>query len=147
MAGIQLTGLSSGLDTEGMITQLMAIERQPRDKLSLKQTALHARQDRLSSIFDKLKSLKTAADALASVSTWTATQTVAVSDATDASVRLTGGAGPGTYTVNATRLASAEQRTYTYAPSSATKTLTLNGKNLTVASNSTLDTVVSQINN
>src|SRR3954447_23828562 len=147
MAGIQLSGLTSGLDTEGMITQLMSIERQPRDKLSLKQGALHARQDLLSSINDKLKSLKAAAAALSSVGTWAATQTVAASDANEASARLVGGAGPGTYTVNVTRLASAEQRTYAYTQSSAAKSVTLNGKNLSIASNSSLDTVVSQINN
>src|SRR5919202_816456 len=30
MAGIQLTGLVNGLDTQGIISQLMAVERQPR---------------------------------------------------------------------------------------------------------------------
>src|SRR4051794_37220822 len=134
MAGIQLSGLSSGLDTEGMISQLMAIERQPRTKMTLKQTALHARQDALSAINDKLKSLKTAADALSSVATWAPTQTVAVSNLAEATARVTGGAGPGTYSVNVTRLASAEQRTFAYTSPNGGKSLTLNGKNLTIAS-------------
>jgi flagellar hook-associated protein 2 len=146
MAGIQLSGLSSGLDTETMITQLMAIERQPRTKLSLKQTTLHARQDALTAINDKLKALKTASDALSSAGTWAPAQTVSVSDANKASARVTGGAGPGTYVVNVTRLASADQRTYDYATSGANRTVTLNGKSLTINAGASIDDIVTSIN-
>jgi flagellar capping protein FliD len=34
MAGIQLSGLVSGLDTQSIISQLMAVERQPRTRIT-----------------------------------------------------------------------------------------------------------------
>src|SRR4051812_18349397 len=109
MAGIQLSGLASGMDTEGMITQLMAIERQPRLRLALQQAAARARQDALQSIDTKLDAVRTAASDLGSLLTWTLKQTASVSDATKASATVTGGVGPGIYSLAVTRLATAEQ--------------------------------------
>jgi flagellar hook-associated protein 2 len=146
MAGIQLSGLASGLDTESMITQLMAVERAPRTRLTLQKAAAQARQDALNNINGKLQTLKLAADALGSVGTWAPTQSVAVSDDAQASARVTGGAGPGTYKVVVSQLASADQRTYNYNASGATRTVTLNGKSLTIAANASVDDIAAQIN-
>ena len=54
MAGIQLSGLSSGLDTEGIISGLMAAESVPRNKLANQQIVIQARKDILADIETKL---------------------------------------------------------------------------------------------
>ena len=75
MAGIQLSGLSSGLDTESLIQGLMSVERAPRARITLQQSALHARQEGLQAVEDKLKALKLASDDLGSFLTWNPVQT------------------------------------------------------------------------
>ena len=76
MAGISLGGLSSGLDTQSVIDQLMAIYRAPETRLRLKESALEARQQTLSDVATRLRNLLTAAKDLGSVSTWADTQTL-----------------------------------------------------------------------
>src|SRR3954468_2088489 len=146
MAGIQLSGLSSGLDTETLISGLMSVERAPRARILLQQAAAKARQTGLQQVEDKLKALKLASDDLASSLTWNLAQKATSSDATKATATLTAGAAPGTYAVNVTQLATNEQRTYTYTPKSSDRSLTLNGQSLLITANSSLDTIVSTIN-
>lgn len=145
--GISLAGLSSGLDTNALIDQLMAAERQPRTRLTLQQAAVQARQDALRQVSDKLKALKLAGDALGSVGTWSASQVGSSSDATIGGARVLAGAAPGTYHVVVSTLAAPEQRTYTYNSAPSDRTATINGKPMTITGGSSLDTVVNQINN
>src|SRR5438046_2115961 len=147
MAGITLSGLSSGLDTDSLIAGLMQIEQAPLTRLTNQQAAAHARQDALRAISDKLKALKLASDDLGSFTTWNPVQTATTSDPTKASATISAGAGPGTYSFNVTQLATAEQRTYTYAPKGSSQTYTLNGKSLAITGNESLDDIVSTINN
>ena len=112
MAGVQLTGMASGLDTRAIVDQLMSIEQQGRARITLRQAAAQARQDGLKELQSKLTAVKTAADALKSEGTWGTVQTATASDATKVGVRTTGVAGPGGYQVDVTRLASADQHTY-----------------------------------
>src|SRR4051794_36540669 len=147
MAGVQLSGLSSGLDTEGIISGLMQVEQAPRQQLVLRQAAAQARKDKLAAIETKLNTLKLANTDLASALTWLPAQTVDTSDSTKATARVTGGAGPGGYNLVVTQLASADQRTYAYTQPTSDQTVSVNGKNLTIVANSSLDSVVSQINN
>src|SRR3954452_8684269 len=146
MAGIQLSGLSSGLDTETLIQGLMQVERAPRARIVLQQAAAKARQAGLQQVEDRLKALKLASDDLASSLTWNLAQKATSSDATKGTAALIAGAAPGTYAVNVTQLATNEQRTYTYTPKSTDRTLTLDGQSLTITANSSLDTIVSTIN-
>ena len=155
MAGIQLSGLASGLDTQSIITSLMSIERQPRTRLELRQTAEQARRDVLNDIATKLRSLKLAATDLKSVGTWGDTQTVASGDTTKVDVRRTGGAGPGAYDLEVARLASSTQRTYGYAPPAGGTTLGFTVKDdqgndvttdIQIAAGASLDDAVSAIN-
>lgn len=112
MAGVQLTGLASGLDTTSIVQQLMAVEGQGRTRINLQQSAAQARQDGLKDLQGKLNLLKTAADALKSEATWGTVQSATSSDTTKLGVKTTGAAGPGGYQVDVTRLASADQHTY-----------------------------------
>jgi flagellar hook-associated protein 2 len=146
MAGIQLSGLVSGMDTEGMIAQLMAIERLPRLRLTYQQAAVKARQEGLQGIDTKLKALKTAAEALSSVATWAPTQSVSVNDPTRLAARVTGPAGPGSYELDINRLATSEQRTYTYSPSGSQRTLDIGSWSTNIAAGATTDAIAVQIN-
>src|SRR3712207_3760591 len=109
-SGIRLGGLSSGLDTESIVSQLMAIERQPRSRLERRQAAVQARQDALRDISTKLKTLKSAAQALASAGSWAPTQSVTSSDAARVGARATGSITPGTYNVEVTQLATKDRK-------------------------------------
>jgi flagellar hook-associated protein 2 len=155
MAGIQLSGLASGLDTASIIDQLMAVERQPRTRIVMRQASEQARRDGLNQVATQLKTLKDAATALRSTATWADTQTATSSDATKIAVTRTGGAGPGGYDIAVTRMASSTQRTYTYAPPAAGTDLTFTVKDaqgadvpttITLAAGASLDDAVSTIN-
>jgi flagellar hook-associated protein 2 len=144
--GISLAGLSSGLDTNSLIDGLMQVESAPRANLVLRQTAAQARQDGLNAIKTKLTALSSAASALSSTLTWGATQTASSNDETVGTARITGGAGPGSYDVVVTQLATAEQRTYAISDGSSARTVTLNGQSFTVNRNETVDSLVSRLN-
>ncbi|HEX8085826.1 MAG TPA: flagellar filament capping protein FliD [Solirubrobacteraceae bacterium] len=151
-SGLRLGGLSSGLDTEAIISQLMAIERQPRARLERRQAAVQARQDALRDISTKLKALKTAAQNLATAGTWTATQDVTSSDSVRVGARSVGSITPGTYSVEVTQLATNASRTFSTQlrsnPTTLTFTTTATGSsyNIDIPPNSTVDDMVRIIN-
>ena len=146
MIGIGLTGLASGLDTEAIISQLMAVERNPRVRMDLREGQIETRQSALKDISTRLKNLKTAAADLRSISVWADTQTVESSDATKLSARRLSGAGPGGYSIEVTQLARAEQRTYTFTPNASASSITIDGVQVDLAANATLDDAVAAIN-
>src|SRR5918998_5623466 len=136
-SGLRLGGLSSGLDTESIVSQLMAIERQPRARLERKQAAVQARQDALRDISTKLRSLKTAAQNLASAGTWAPTQTITSSDSARVGARVVGSVAAGTYNVEVQKVATAASRTLTTQvrpnPSTLSYTMTSTGTQYTVS--------------
>ena len=151
-SGIRLGGLSSGLDTEAIVSQLMAIERQPRARLERKQAAVQARQDALRDISTKLKALKSAAQGLASAGTWAPTQTISSSDSARVGARVVGSVTPGSYDVEVSRLSVTASRTYSTQlrsnPATLTFTTTSTGAqySVTIPPNSTVDDIVRVIN-
>ncbi|MEA2178269.1 MAG: flagellar hook-associated protein 2 [Solirubrobacteraceae bacterium] len=155
MAGISLSGLASGLDTASIIDSLMAVERQPRTRIEMRQASEQARRDGLNQIQTQLNTLKKAATELRSTGTWADTQSVTSSDAAKVAVTRTAGAGPGGYDVSVTRLASSTQRTYTYQAPPAGTTLSFTVKDasnqnvttyIPLAANASIDEAVSTIN-
>ncbi|HEX2086647.1 MAG TPA: flagellar filament capping protein FliD [Solirubrobacteraceae bacterium] len=151
-SGLRLGGLSSGLDTDAIVSQLMAIERQPRGRLERKQAAVQARQDALRDISTKLKTLKSAAQALASSATWAPTQSITSSDATRVGARAVGSIAPGTYDVEVQRLATTASRTLntTVRPNPVTFKVTTVATgaqyNINIPANATVDDIVRVIN-
>jgi flagellar hook-associated protein 2 len=143
---LNLSGLASGIDTQSIIDQLMAIERQPRARLQWNQSAVTARQNALKDIDTRLTSLKAAATALRDSSLWTDTQTVDSSDPTKVTGRRLSGAAPGPHTVAVNTLATSEQRFFKYTANAAQTTITVGSKVFTVAANATINDVVSLIN-
>src|SRR5437764_3743344 len=124
----------------------MQAEAAPRQQMVLKQSAAQARHDGLKQVLDKLNALKLASDDLSSVLTWNPVQTVTPSDSTKATARMISGAGPGSYAVNVTQLATAEQRTYNYTAPAADETYTLNGKSIAVTAGETVDSIAAAVN-
>jgi flagellar hook-associated protein 2 len=153
MAGIQLSGLASGLDTRAIIDQLMSIERQPRLRLDRDQAAVTSRQSALKDILAKLKALQTASSDLKSTLTWSPRQSVASSDAARVNGSLSGGIDviPGTYDVNVTTLATGEQEIWSWRSSGSARTISItdgsnNSFNVNVAANATVDDAIASIN-
>jgi flagellar hook-associated protein 2 len=121
---INFGGLASGLDTNSIVDQLMAIERQPQTRLKLKQSQIDARKTAVSDVASRLKNLRLAAQDLKSPTLWLDTQSVDVNDSTKVAATRTGGAGTGGYQVVVNTLASASQHWFTYAAPAADQTIT-----------------------
>jgi flagellar hook-associated protein 2 len=124
MAGMQLSGLASGVDTATIVEQLMALESQGKTRLQMRQTSLSAQQTTLKDLKSKLDALKSAAADLRSSTTWGETQTVESSDAARVAVARTGGAPIGGYSLKVLQLASSAQKTYSWTQSTEPTQLT-----------------------
>jgi flagellar hook-associated protein 2 len=152
MAGIQLSGLVSGIDTQSIISQLMTIEKAPRTKITLDQDATTKRQSLLQDLSTKLTTLKSTNDDLKSVLSWLDTQTVESADATKVTVSRTGGAPPGGYDLSIGQLASAERQTFSFVSPSADGTLDIANADgsarasVNLAAGASIDDAVSAIN-
>ncbi|HET6508852.1 MAG TPA: flagellar filament capping protein FliD [Baekduia sp.] len=152
MAGIQMSGLVSGIDTASIIDQLMTIEKIPRTKITNDQAATTKKQSLLQDISTKLTSLRFANDDLKSALTWLDTQSVESADTSKFTVTRTGGAAPGGYDVSVNQLATAERQTYGFVSPTADGTLDIANADGTarvsvnVKAGADLDTVVGAIN-
>lgn len=115
MATISSPGVGSGLDVNSIVTQLVAIERQPIVQLQSQASSLQTKLSAFGKLQSNLSALRDAASALTRASTWTQTtgtssDTVAVAVTTDANNL------PGSYAVEVTSLARAQSNTSkTYA--------------------------------
>jgi flagellar hook-associated protein 2 len=105
MPTITAGGIATGLDVNSIISQLMALERKPLDALEAKQKAVEAQI----SAFGTLKSaLSTFSSAMAGLRDVGKFQPYAGSSSNETAVgvSLGAGAGPGTFAVTVTQLAS-----------------------------------------
>src|SRR4051794_27175473 len=98
--GVSLSGLASGLDTNSMVTQLMALERAKLTKVEYRQDRASARKDGLNDVASRLAAFKAAADALKSTAdgTWAQSQVVESSDASKVTAVKIAGTGIGGHT-------------------------------------------------
>src|SRR6476619_6067087 len=107
MATSSISGLASGLDTAGIIDQLMQLEAVSQNRLKSQQSTQKTVLSALQSINTDLASLATKAGDLAKASTW---QTL---KATSSSTAITATAGPNasatSFTVTVTSLATSAQ--------------------------------------
>jgi flagellar hook-associated protein 2 len=147
VAGLQLNGLASGMDTDSIITQLMAIESQPRTRMAQQQLIVQTRQSALQSVDSSLSSLKLAAQDLRSAALWIPSQSASSSAESVLGAQLTGAAAPGAAAVTVQNLASSEQHTLVPTALDGHTKLTVTAgsasKDYTYAS---IDDLVSQIN-
>jgi len=145
---LNIGGLASGLDTNSIVDQLMAIERQPRARLDQRASLITVRQSALADFQSRLRAVEAAAKDLRSVTLWSQRQTVATSDSTRLSAAIVAGSGAGVggYQVEVSQLANAAQRTYAFSSPASAGTLTIDGHDTAVAANASLADVVSAIN-
>ena len=122
---ITLTGMASGLDTDSIISQLMAIEQNKVTAVQKRQVAVTQHKTDLSTIKAKLDAVKTAAAELASATTWKPSQTVSSADPTKVDITLLSGAGIGGHSIQVNKLASSAQHGFTYTSSATAGKLTL----------------------
>jgi flagellar hook-associated protein 2 len=122
MAGLSLSGLASGVDTSSIVEQLMTLERQSLTKIGYRKAAVSGQQEALKEVASKLATLKDAALALSSDSTWAQKQTVESSDPARVAASMLSGAGIGGQSIHVDRLASSAQRRYNVATDGDGKT-------------------------
>lgn len=146
MAGVSLSGLASGLDTNSIISQLIAAESRGRTTISNQQVQAQSRITKLTAIQGRLNTLQTATSSLSSVANWLPTQKVDSSDTAVATATRTGGAGAGSYTLNVLALASSAQKTFSFTSPGAATTLTFGTTSVNLAAGATVDDAVSAIN-
>lgn len=146
MAGVSFTGLSSGLDTDSIISALMSVESVGRTRLVTNQQAASARQQGLQDVLSRMKTLRLAAQDLGSSLLWTESQKAESTDDKSVAATLTGGAAPGGYSVTVTQLASAAQSTFAYSSQIGASTIDVNGVTVNLPANADIDTAVSTIN-
>jgi len=145
---LNIGGLASGLDTNAIVDQLMAIERQPRTRLDQQASLVSARQAALADFQSRLRAVESAAKDLRSLALWSQRQTAATSDPTRLSAAIVAGSGAGVggYQVEVSQLANAAQRTYAFSSPASAGTITIDGHDTAVAANASLADVVSAIN-
>jgi flagellar hook-associated protein 2 len=114
MAGLRLGGLASGVDTETIIGQLMALEAQPKTRMLVQQRLAEGRRTALEDVARQLRGLSTAIGDLKSITTWADVQAVTSSDTSKVGVRQVGAAPAGNVTVEVTKLAAVEQHFYAW---------------------------------
>jgi flagellar hook-associated protein 2 len=115
MATISSPGVGSGLDVNSIVTQLVAIERQPIVQLQSQASSLQTKLSAFGKLQSNLSALRDAASALTRASTWTQT-TGTSSDSAAVSVTTDANNLPGSYAVEVISLARAQSNTSkTYA--------------------------------
>jgi flagellar hook-associated protein 2 len=107
MATLSSPGIGSGLDINSIVTQLMAIERQPLQQIQSATTRYEAQLSAFGKLQSAVGTLRDAAARLTQASNWTPS-TVSSTDPAAVSATSAGLAPPGGYSVSVTRLASAQ---------------------------------------
>ena len=121
MATITSLGLGSGLDSETIVSKLVALEQQPITDLKTAKSGLQTKLSTFGKIQSYLDSLKSAATTLNSSTTWRGS-TASSSSASLVQASSSTGSSPGSYSVSVSQLASG-QMTASAALAASTSTL------------------------
>ena len=127
MATITSSGIGSGLDINGIIDKLMAVERKPIDALEQRKSTVQTQISAFGQVKSALSTLQSAVKRLDDPSVRYAT-TASVSEGAGFTASASAGASTGTYEIGVQRLAQAQRvatsATQTFDPS-AGGTLTI----------------------
>lgn len=143
---IQAPGIGSGLDVNDIVTKLMAIERQPIDRLASKKTLVDAQISAYGSLKSKISTFQTAMKGLSNASKFQVFSGKSNNEALF-SVTADGKAGVGSHTVNVIDLAQRDKigtKAYTDKSSvvgEGTLTFSVGDKSFNVTVDSTNNTV------
>ena len=145
-SGMQITGLASGLNTNQIITEEMALYQQPVTNLQNQQTTDTATNTALTNIQNELQALSTDAQAVSDPTLFITSQAVSSSDPTKVTATSGSGAGIGGYQVAISQLANSAQRTFTYASPTADDKITIDNQQITVPAGQSINDFVNSIN-
>ena len=149
-AGISFSGLSSGIDTDSLIRQLTALERQPITRLRTQQAMLQTKKSAYDAFKNLLVSLNTASSSFNNPGAFDSMK--ATSSSTDAvSISATAGASIGIRELKVNRLATAERLSSSAQTSASAAlgyagTFRVNDISVSVTATDTLQTVARKIN-
>lgn len=115
MAAITSAGIGTGRDIETLISQLVAVERQPITQLQKQTDGLKTKLSAVGKVQSSLAALRDAAAKLTNPSTWGANLGTS-SDASSVAVAPGAGAAAGNVAVSVSRLASAQSVSTSYQP-------------------------------
>lgn len=148
---ITFSGLATGLDTDSIVKELMALERAPLDRIEAKKTSETDRLQAYKQFNDRLVTLKNAVDEMALTSQVKSTSVSLSSE--DAFTATSKSSALGSYAISVAQLAQVQKNVSvsSYASTSeavfGTGTLTINGKVITVdSSNNNLADLAADIN-
>ena len=148
-SGISFSGLSSGVDTNSIVSQLMLLERQPITKIQSDKTKVTAKQSVNQEINGLLKTLRDKAKALMDSSAF-ASRTASSTNAPVATATADSTAAPGSYNLVVTALAKAHTLASAASPTISADTLhvTVGTKtvDVAVANTDTLQGIADKLN-
>ncbi len=146
---LQVTGLSSGLDTNAIVQELMQVKQIPLNQLESQQSLLKARNTELTTLQSELEAVSNDAQAMLDPSLYDSSQSVTSSNSAfvAASATTSSGAVEGGYEVQVTALAKSAQRTFDYTPPSSDDTVTIDGQAVTITAGETAGNLAASINN
>ncbi len=150
LAGINFSGLSSGIDTSSIIQQLLNLEALPIRRLQTQQAQLTAKQGIYEQLKSQISSLQSATNTLNAVSTYNTLK--ATSSAVDvATISSNSNANAGTYNLAISQLAQTHKVSSSAQASASTALgytglLEVNGKGVSVDNSDTLNTIAAKIN-
>ena len=102
-------GIASGMDTQGMLEQLMQLERQPMQSILRRQDGYRQQDDAWGQINSKMSSLRSATDTLSDGSWLTEAVTAESSNESVVQATASGSARPGSVTFDVQQLAASHQ--------------------------------------
>ncbi|MCA9233348.1 MAG: hypothetical protein KDA57_22075, partial [Planctomycetales bacterium] len=105
---LSASGLGSGLDINSLVSQLMAVERQPLTAMARKEASFQAKLSAFGQIKGSLSALQTAANALNDAAKFSATKATVGSDA-GFTASTKSGAAAGSYSVQVEQLAKVQR--------------------------------------
>jgi flagellar hook-associated protein 2 len=105
--GLSSPGIGSGLDVNSIVTSLVAVERQPITQLQTKAAAIQTKLSSFGLLQSYTSNVRDIADKLSQASFWNAT-TATTTDGGSVGVTSTATAAAGSYLVNVTQLAKAQ---------------------------------------
>lgn len=142
----------TGLDTDSIVQNLMALERQPLYRLQSQQAALLTKKTAWSAVKSQIDNLSSKISPLTQSASFVA-KTAVVSDASVLSATGSATSTPGTYQIQVASLAAAQvaqssalgSTTDPFDPPLA-GTITLNGQSIAILATDSLETVTAKIN-
>jgi flagellar hook-associated protein 2 len=150
LSGVNFSGISSGIDTESIIAQLVKLQQQPIAVMQQHQQTIQQQQTALNQVSALISGVQAAAGALDSTTGFTQV-TSTNSDDTVAKITASSGAQTGPHSLQVIQIASTQKLGSTTLSSTTDGLgvdgqIVLNGRAVKVSSTDSLQTLVSNIN-